>query len=297
MRVVNPRTEVIGGRSRRGGLVLASVLAFCVLLLSAQAPAKSRGSGTVLQSWILSAAAPLASAVAWVSRGATSAIDSVAGLYGARSENARLREALAAREREVFQLRAEVLQQRREGQTTAAAAAAVLPAIVDMAPVLLVERRSGFQSALIGAGSSRGVVMGSPIAVPEGLVGRVVTVGHTLSRAQLLLDASAAAGARIVRTGELGVVRGDGRGSLRLNNIPTTSTVKAGDLVESAGIDGIYPRGVPIGQVESVARGSNLFLEIVVRPSAPFARLTDVLVLAPSPASVEVLGGVKGERP
>lgn len=295
MRVTNPRTEIVGGRSRRGGLVLASVLAFCVLLLSAQAPAKSRRGGTVLQAWILSATAPLASAASWVSRGVTSAVDSVSDLLRAHSENATLREDLAARQREVFQLRAEVAQRERERKTAAAAAA--LPNIVGMAPVLLVERRSGFQSVLIGSGASQGIVTGSPIAVPEGLVGRVVTVGHTLSRAQLLLDASAAAGARIVRTGELGVVRGDGRGALRLNNIPTASTVKAGDLVESAGIDGIYPRGVSIGQVESVARGSDIFLEIRVRPSAPFARLTDVLVLAPSPASVEVLGGARGERP
>jgi rod shape-determining protein MreC len=276
--------------------VLTCVLAFCVLLLSAQAPARSRASGTVLQSWILSAAAPLASAASWLSRGATSAVDSVAELFRTRSDNVRLRGEAAVMQREIFELRAEVTQRRREGQTAAAASAAALPDVVGMAPVLLIERRSGFQSVLVGAGSSRGVVMGSPLAVPEGLVGRVVTVGHALSRAQLLLDASAAAGARIVRTGELGIVRGDGRDSLRLNNIPTTSTVKAGDLVESAGIDGIYPRGVPIGQVESVARGS-LFLEIRVRPSAPFARLTDVLVLAPSPASLEVLGGAKGERP
>lgn len=294
MRTTAPRVEVAGGRSRRGGAVLASVLAFCVLLLSAQAPAKSRGR-TVLQSWILSAAAPLASAVSWVSRGVTAAADSASEVFRARAENARLRGALGAEQREVFQLRAELAQHERERRMSAAAPS--LPNVVGMAPVLLVERRAGFQSALVGAGASSGIVTGSPIAVPEGLVGRVVTVGHTLSRAQLLLDASAAAGARIVRTGELGVARGDGRGALKLNNIPTTSTVKAGDLIESAGIDGIYPRGVPIGEVESVERGSNLFLEIRVRPSAPFGRLTDVLLLAPSPASVELLGGPRGERP
>lgn len=294
MRVTSSRVEVAGARTRRGGVVLASVLAFCVLLLSAQAPARGRG-GTVLQSWILSAAAPLVSAASWVSRSVTAAADSVADVFRARSENVALKESLAGEQREVFRLRAELAQREREGRMAVAAAA--LPNVTGMAPVLLIERRSGFQSVLIGAGSSRGVVTGSPIAVPEGLVGRVVTVGRTLSRAQLLLDASAAAGARIVRTGELGVVRGDGRGELRLNNIPTTSTVKAGDLVESAGIDGIYPRGVPIGVVESVARGSNLFLEIRVRPSAPFDRLTDVLLLTPSPAATEILGGPKGERP
>ena len=153
--------------------------------------------------------------------------------------------------------------------------------------MLLVERRAGVHSALVGAGASEGVVPGTPLAVPAGLVGRVVAVGTGVSRAQLLLDASAAAGARLARTGELGVVRGDGRGALTLNNIATTSSVAPGDLVESAGIDGIYPRGVPIGIVESVSRGSELFLQIRVTPSADFARLTDVLLLAPSPAARE----------
>ena len=131
-------------------------------------------------------------------------------------------------------------------------------------------------------------VLLSPLAVPAGLVGRVVTVGRGVSRAQLLLDASAAAGARIARTGEMGVVRGDGRGNLTLNNIATTSAVARGDLVESAGIDGIYPRGVPIGRVEAVERGSKLFLEIRVAPAADFGRLADVLLLSPSPAIREV---------
>ena len=125
---------------------------------------------------------------------------------------------------------------------------------------------------------------GSPIAVSEGLVGRVISAGATVSRAQLLLDASAAVGARIVRTQELGVAKGDGRGGLRLNNIATTSRVQVGDVIESAGIDGIYPRGVAIGRIASVARGSNMFLEIRVTPAARFSQLTDVLVLAPSPA-------------
>ncbi|HWZ86482.1 MAG TPA: rod shape-determining protein MreC, partial [Thermoanaerobaculia bacterium] len=162
-----------------------------------------------------------------------------------------------------------------------------LPGVLGSVPILLVEGRAGAHSVLIGAGSADGVVPGSPLAVPAGLVGRVVTVGRGVSRAQLLLDASAAAGARIARTGELGVVRGDGHGALVLNNIATTSSVARGDLVESAGIDGIYPRGVPIGRVASVSRGSKLFLEVRVTPSAEFSRLTDVLLLAPSLAAKE----------
>ncbi len=293
MRLTNPRTEVIGPRRRRGEMVLASVLAFCILILSAQAPARSR-RGSVLQSWILSAVAPLASAVSGLSRAVSSGADSFQELWSARSDNRRLKSEIAGKDRELFELRAQASQRSEDERLLASSAS--LPNLRGAAAVLLIENRAGFQSAVIGAGSAQGVVAGCPIAVAEGLVGRVVTVGHSVSRAQLLVDASAAAGARIIRTGELGVVRGDGRGGMRLNNVPTTSTVAAGDLVESAGIDGIYPRGVPIGRVTSVGRGS-LFLEIRVAPAVRFSQLTDVLVLAPSPAVVDVLEGARGGRP
>jgi rod shape-determining protein MreC len=280
MRFPSARAEVTS-RPRRGGVLLASVLVLCVLALSAQAPA--RGSrGSLLQSWILTAAAPVARAVAGFSRTVTGSSSTVADAFHARAENARLRSDLLRRDEELLRLRAEAQQMRRE--LGMRAAAPFLPVVVGSAPILLLERRAGVQSALVGIGTSAGVGAGSPLAVPEGLVGRVVTAGSTLSRAQLLLDASAAVGARIVRTGELGIVRGDGRGALILNHVPTTSRVKPGDPVESAGVDGIYPRGIPIGRVQSVSRGGNLFLDIRVAPAASFSRLTDVLVLAPFPA-------------
>jgi rod shape-determining protein MreC len=260
------------------------VLVGCVLILSAQARARS-GRGTVLQAWILTVSAPLTHGVSSISRVVWDTVDSAADLLTARSENERLRRDLDTRERELFRLRAEMRQISEERRLALGGSA--MPGVVGSVPVLLLEHRSGVHSILIGAGASEGVLPGSPLAVPGGLVGRVVAVGRSVSRAQLLLDASAAAGARIARTGELGVIRGDGRGALVLNNIATTSSVARGDSIESAGIDGIYPRGVPIGRVESVARGSKLFLEVRVAPSADFARLTDVLLLTPSPAAKE----------
>jgi rod shape-determining protein MreC len=285
--------EIAAGRSRRGGLLLAGVLVLCILLLSAQAPGgKQRGS--LLQSWILTASSPIATAASAVSRTVSGTADSVADLFSARAENARLKQAMARKDQELFRLRAEVSQAARERLLLESGAA--LPNVLTVAPVLLLEGRAGTQSALVGAGASSGVLPGSPLAVSDGLVGRIVTVGRSVSRAQLLLDASAAVGARIVRTQELGVARGDGRGGMRLNNIPTTSRVEPGDLIESAGIDGIYPRGVAIGRVAAVARGSDLFLEIRVTPAARFSQLTDVLLLAPSPAAGST-GGEAGRGP
>lgn len=281
MRAPSARVEVAAVNPRRGFVVLLVVLAVCVLMMSAQAPARG-GHGTVLRSWLLTGSAPFTAAAGSVSRAVSGTIDHTAELISAREDNERLRRDLDASQRELFLLRSRVHQADEARRLEAEGAA--MPNIVATVPLLLVERRSGTYSAIVGAGSEKGVVPGSPLAVPAGLVGRVVTVGRGVSRAQLLLDASAAAGARIARTGELGVVRGDGRGGLLLNNIGLASTVAKGDLVESAGIDGIYPRGVEIGKVEDVTRGGKLFLEIRVAPAADFSRLTDVLLLAPSPA-------------
>jgi len=120
--------------------VLLSVLVSCVLLLSAQAPARNR-KGTVLQAWALSVVAPVARAAASVSRGISGAADAAAEAAHATSENARLREALAQRDREIFGLRAAVAQADKD--RLLAAAGAVLPRFVTSAPVMWIEKRAG----------------------------------------------------------------------------------------------------------------------------------------------------------
>ena len=73
--------------------------------------------------------------------------------------------------------------------------------------------------------------------------------------------------------------------TLRMEYVPGTADVQEGDLVVTSGIDGIYPKGFPVGTVESVDRGPGTYHEISVRPAVDFSRLEEVLVvLTPSPA-------------
>src|SRR5690349_10239365 len=173
MRPSSAHVEVAAVNPRRGFAVLVVVLAGCVLMMSAQAPARG-GQGTVLRSWLLTATAPIAAAAGSVSRGVSGAIDHTAELFNANEENLRLRRDLEASQRELFVLRA------RAGEADEArrleVAGSALPNVVASVPLLLVEHRSGTYSAIVGAGSGQGVVPGSPLAVPGGLVGRVVTV-------------------------------------------------------------------------------------------------------------------------
>jgi cell shape-determining protein MreC len=53
--------------------------------------------------------------------------------------------------------------------------------------------------------------------------------------------------------------------------------------VVTAGIDGMYPRGIPIGIVREVAPGTQLFDRVEVTPLVDFGALDQVFLLTPLP--------------
>jgi len=131
---------------------------------------------------------------------------------------------------------------------------------------------------------------------PAGIVGRVIQPNARAAKVQLLIDRNAAAGVLIERTRAQGVVVGTGADELRMDYVAGTADVKTGDVVVTSGIDGIYPKGFVIGQIQSVSRGGGQYSAIVIRPAVDFTALEAVLiVLAPPPAAGDS-GGLAATR-
>ena len=61
--------------------------------------------------------------------------------------------------------------------------------------------------------------------------------------------------------------------------VSNLADVKEGDVVVASGVDGIYPKGFRIGQVETSDRGAQLYRTITVRPAVNFSSLEEVLVV------------------
>jgi len=142
-----------------------------------------------------------------------------------------------------------------------------------------------FRTVTIDKGTSQGLRTDMAVLSPKGVVGRVVAAGPRASRVQLLVDRNAAAGALIERSRAQGVVVGAGDDLLRLEYVSETSDVQKGDTVVTSGIDGIYPKGFVIGEVDSVEKTGVAFRTIGIRPAVDFSALEDVLVvLTPVPA-------------
>ena len=66
---------------------------------------------------------------------------------------------------------------------------------------------------------------------------------------------------------------------MTMSDIPSLADVVPGDVVLTAGIDGIYPKGIPVGIVAKVDEGKNLFKSIVVRPAVDFQLIESVIVV------------------
>jgi len=151
-----------------------------------------------------------------------------------------------------------------------------------VADVVYLDQASGLRTLVLFSGNAE-LRRNQVVRTPQGLVGRIIlTAGH-YAKVQLITDRASAVSAMIERTRRKGIVRGAGTGGLELHFMPEQADVRPGDRVVTAGIDGIYERGIPIGEVVTVGPVSGLFRRIVVRPAIDFSLLEQVYVLAGGP--------------
>jgi rod shape-determining protein MreC len=141
-----------------------------------------------------------------------------------------------------------------------------------------------FRTVTIDKGSNEGLRPDMAVIAPAGIVGRVITPSALAAKVQLMIDRNAAVGALDERSRAQGVVVGTGETRLRMDYVPGTADVQVGDTIVTSGIDGIYPKGFVIGQIESIARGAGEFTGIVIRPAVDFSTLESVLVVLSPPA-------------
>lgn len=139
------------------------------------------------------------------------------------------------------------------------------------------------RAVTLNRGSRHGVERDATVMAATGLVGRVVTVGPTISHVEVLSSSTAAVAAITAVSRTQGVVRaaasGSRESSFRLQFVPVGQRVGVGEDVISSGLDGLFPKGLRVGRVSRVHQGAGMLLEIAVAPAVDFARLERVFVL------------------
>ncbi len=141
-----------------------------------------------------------------------------------------------------------------------------------------------FDTVIIDRGHSSGVELSMPVVTQDGIVGRVVALSRWTAQVMLVTDERAAAGAVVGQLGAsnaLGSIRGAGKnGLLEMHYVSGLEPVKVGDYVVTTGQDGIYPRGLNVGEVVDLKPGTaTTSHEIKIKPSARLSSLEEVAVL------------------
>jgi rod shape-determining protein MreC len=264
---------------RRPTLLLIVVLGVLFLIMSASRQTRRvvGDTRTMFERMVMVVFSPVPKAVNAVGRNALDVYHGYVDMRRAVNENVRLR-------RQVSELTQENLLLRGSHQDLARMRALVayseqfsMP--TQHAQVVMLDTSGIFKSVILDRGSDDGVEVNDTVVSPAGVVGRVVLTTRDLAKVQLVIDPSASVGSLIDRTRRMGVIRGDGRGGLRFEYIPSLSDVRQGDVVTTAGIDGIYPKGIPVCRVAAVAEGTDLFKKVSCAPTVDFQRLEEVLII------------------
>ncbi len=142
------------------------------------------------------------------------------------------------------------------------------------------------RTVLIGSGKVDGVRQYDPVVSPEGLLGYVWQAGPRASSVMTWAHPEFRASAVTADAAVLGIVLAspapDGRQPmLQLTGVPLRDSLVIGTVVFTAGLGGVYPRGIPIGRVVGM-ESDPLGYERIYRV-APFANpgtTSHVLVLS-----------------
>ena len=263
---------------RRPTLLLIVVLSLLFLLMSLSSRTRYVGeTRTMFERSVMTIFAPVPKTVNWVGSTAADMYHGYLDMRRSVKENLDLHRKVDQLTTENLHLRQSEGDLRRLRSLLCYSDRFVMP--TTMAEAIMLDISGRFKSIVIDRGSAAGVDLDDAVVNANGLIGRVVLTTKDMSKIQLITDSNASVGVLIERTRRQGVLRGDGAGAAQLYDIPSLSDVRPGDRIVTAGIDGIYPKGVPIGTVVKAEKGQDLFKTITVKPTVDFGSIEEVIVL------------------
>lgn len=207
-----------------------------------------------------------------------------AGLAALEKENAvlRLRQLedaaalLRQRHLEDENRRLRALLEMREQQSTAG----------QIAEIVETTRDPFSRRVIIDKGLRQDIHPGQAVIDERGVIGQVARSFPLTAEVRLLTDKWQAIPVQVQRTGLRSVLSGAGAGRLEMRFLSANADVRVGDILITSGLDGIYPAGLPVAQVDRLDHGDgDDFARILCSPLAGVEQHGLVLVLA-SPSIV-----------
>ena len=263
----------------RNLIVLVGVLFAQVLGLAVQVKRTTDSEPTrLIRIWAVGAVTPLERVLVWVQTSTGNVWHNYFYLRGVRAENRSLKAQIERMSLEQVRISQDADQARR-----LQALLAFKEQFISQTMAAQVIGSSGSElsrSVYIDKGENDGIKPDMAVITADGIVGKVLRVYRSTSLVLLINDQTSGVG-RDPRQNAAARHSAAERppGEVVLEKVMSDETVPAGELVLTSGGDGIFPKGLLVGRVTKVAPGSDLFLNIRVRPAADLSRLEEVLVV------------------
>ena len=137
-----------------------------------------------------------------------------------------------------------------------------------------------FQSVIIDKGKNSGIKLNMPVVNAEGVVGKLVSVSDNYSKVLLIIDQNSSVDCIIQRSRDDGILKGLSSKICKLDYVLKSSDVHVGDIVVTSGLGGIFPKGIPVGEVTDVEDPpGELFKDVRIRPAVDFSKLEELLII------------------
>ena len=266
------------GFVRRNQVTLTSGCLLLASLLLLSVSARSPQFRDPVARLVADALAPLQAAVTGIAIGARGLWQSYVELASARRDNQVLRERLATLEQQAVHLRE--LEQANRRLSELLDFRGHFDGVAYSARVIGRDPLPWFRTLTVDRGERDGIRKGMAVLSPEGVVGQISEVSHTVAQVLVLTDHNSGIDAVVQRSRARGIVQGGLEEGCHMKYLRRGEDVAIGDRVVTSGLDGIFPKGLMIGAVVDVSlRNRGLLQTAVVQPTAPLDRIEEVLIV------------------
>ena len=238
------------------------------------------------ESAFLEIISPVNAAFTHLGDGASSIVGNYLDLLHVRDENARLRNELARVKSDRARLAELEVENQRLGELLELKNALGANAVA--ASVIGSDATGLSRTLILESGADAGLRPGMAVVANQGVVGKIIAVSPHASRVLLINDHNSALDGFDQRSRARGIVAGLVDDGVILKYADRSQDIKPGDTIVTSGLDGIFPRGLLVGTIQSVRReGPGLFLGVKIAPAVNFRQLEQVLILTQPPPHLD----------
>ncbi len=140
------------------------------------------------------------------------------------------------------------------------------------------------RSFTINKGTSSGIALDNCVITVDGMVGYVSEVGPNWATVLAIIDTTMEASAIASRTRDVASAEGDyelmSKGYFKLSYLPRNTQLLKGDIIETSGFGGLFPKGIVLGSVVEVKNENHgISKYAVIKPAVDMEHVNQVLVI------------------